>query len=1006
MKKLIFIILSFAFAVSAYGQQSLEISVINKSTGSAAADLEVTLSNENIGYRRAASTNSQGKVAFRGLSTSGSYTVSSPENETYYSFEAQEISLRANGSKSITMGITPKTTRQLDEITVSASNSIARINTIDAEVSSELQEEEIENIPIEGRDIINSLYRLPNVTRSTGFYSEAPNVTINGANSLYTSYLIDGMDNNERFLGGSRFRVPVGFTKNITVLANNFSAEYGQTSNGVFNVTTKSGSNDFSGETYYQVRPGPVIDASSPFNQTDLSGNQVKDGFQRHQFGFGLGGPVKEDQTFFYLNAEQTISLKDNLLNVPEFGVNSTVQGRNDYTLLSGKLDHNWTGRFRSSLRLNKGFVSIDRQGGGLEGGNTFPEAANEQSRDSFTAALSNVYNGTNFTSETNYQYSTFDWIFTKPNTTGVPSVNVQDPEGQIVAVLGESFGNFDILQRVHQVQQKFTFYRGNHTIKAGLGVLGSRHMDTRGGNGNGFYTVQLNNQQLTDLQGRGLGRDLSYRDIPGDAEVISNVVELRPNTFDGSQTIYSLYAEDLFSVNNRLNLTLGLRYDYDNLSKGGAAEGDFNNIAPRFNANYRLTDRSTLRAGYGLFYDRILYTIYSDAVGGSSNAPDFKEQLRLLRDQGFLPANTDVDRVTSNGNASAFENDVAYLEGSTSDDFAESQGFAFSNQKTILNPNGYDNPYSHHFTLGYQTQLRDDILFYVDLIHKRGFKKFRLVDVNTPAPYEITDPNAGAEAVRSMEEADGSRRVPIQYDAQGQPFALSNGDTLRNVARRVTMTQTGGESRYYAANVNMIKGRGANDYSYRLSYTLSSLRNNTEDINFEAEDANSFEDEWGPSINDRRHVLSAFGTYYPLGNLGITLASLIQSGQPVNRIPDASQFGGTTDLNGDGSSRAVQYTGKTDRVPGAERNDKRLSWSYTFDLGLQYTLPVFGQANGQLKLRADVFNVLNTTNYSGYTSNATASNQVQVGLIGRENFEYRNAAPPRQFQFSLQYSF
>jgi len=1004
MKRLFLTLFGLLFAISVSAQSSLEVSVINKKSGQPVSGTTIILQNNSIGFQTTQQTNSQGKVLFSGLSTSGAYQAIAVESDDFYSLTASGLDFRSNNQKSITMALSPKSTQQLDEITVQASNSIARINTIDAEVSSELQEEDLKNIPIEGRDVTNSLHRLPNVTKSTGFYPEAPSVTINGANSLYTSYLIDGMDNNERFLGGIRFRVPVGFSKNVTVLANNFSAEYGQTSNGVFNVTTKSGSNEFSGEGYYEVRPGPVIDASSPFNQTDLSGNAVKDGFQRHQFGVGVGGPIQKDNTFFYLNAEQTISVKDNLLNVPELGVNSTIRGQNNYSLLSGKIDHNWTDNFRSSLRLHKGFVSIDRQGGGLSGGNTFPEAANQQSRDSFTAALSNVYKGNGFTSETNYQYATFDWIYIEPNTTDVPSVNVRNPQGQTIAVLGEAFGNFDIVERIHQVQQKFTFYQGDHTIKAGAGLIGSIHHDTRGGNGNGFYTVQLTQQQLQNLQNQDFGKNLSYQDIPSDVQVLSNQIELHPNTFDGNQMIYSAYIEDLYSVTNRLNLTFGLRYDYDNLSKAGAAQGDYNNVAPRFNANYRLTDRSTLRAGYGIFYDRIPYTIYSDAIAGSSNAPDFKEQLRLLRDRGHLPDDTNIDRITSNGNATAFETNVDYLEGSTSEDFANSAGYAFSNQKTILNPNGLDNPYAHHLTLGYQNQVRDDILFYVDLIHKRGYNQFRLVDVNTPSPYEVDNPNADADDIRSQQEADATRGVPIRYDNQGTPYALSGGDTLRNVARRVTMTQTGGESHYWAANFNLVKNRGETDYSYRISYTLSSLRNNTEDINFEAEDANDFAGEWGPSINDRRHVISAFGTYYPLDNLGITLTSLIQSGQPVNRIADASKYGGTSDLNGDGTSRAVQYTGKTDRAPGAGRNDKRLPWSYTFDVGIEFNIPVFG--GNDLNIRADVFNVLNTTNYSGYTSNATASNQVQVGLVNREDFVYRNAAPPRQFQFSLNYAF
>lgn len=1004
MKRLALTLLGLFISLSVSAQSNLEISVVNKKSGRAIPDISIILENEQIGYQHTRTTNKQGKAFFAGLSTAGSYRVTAVENGYYYSLTAQEIIFRSNSDKSITMALSPKTRQQLKGITVEATNSVARINTIDAEVSAELQEQELEAIPVEGRDITNSLHRLPNVTKSTGFFPEAPNVTINGANSLYTSYLINGMDNNERFLGGIRFRIPIGFTKNVTVLANTFSAEYGQTSNGVFNVTTKSGNNELSGEAYYQVRPGPVIDASSPFNQTDLSGNAVGDGFQRHQFGFGVGGPIQKDKTFFYLNAEQTLSIKDNLLNVPELGVNTTVRGHNNYTLLSGKVDHHWTDNFRTSLRLHKGFVSIDRQGGGLSGGHTFPEAANEQSRNSFTAAVSNTYNGNGFTSETNYQYATFDWLYIKPNTTGAPSVNVLDPQGETIAVLGESLGNFDIVERIHQFQQKFTFHRGDHNIKIGGGILGSIHHDTRGGNPNGFYRVQLNAQQLSNLRNQNVGRDLSYRDIPSGVEVLSNQVELHPDTFDGSQTIYSLYVEDIYSLNNRVNLTFGLRYDYDNLSRGGAQRGDFNNIAPRFNANWRVSDQSSLRAGYGIFYDRIPYTIYSDAIAGSSVAPDFKEQLRLLRNSGYLPGNTDIDRITHDGNASAFERNVDYLEGSTNEDFANSDGFTFSNQKTILNPNGLDNPYAHHFTLGYQNQLRDDILFYVDLIHKRGFNKFRLVDVNTPAPFEVNDPNADASDIRSMEEADDTRRVPIQYDDEGNPYAISGSDTLRNIARKVMMTQTGGESRYWAANINLLKNRGKQDYSYRISYTLSSLRNNTEDINFQAEDANDFSDEWGPSINDRRHVISAIGTYYPLEQLGLTLGALIQSGQPVNRIADATKYGGTSDLNGDGTSRAVQYTGKTDRAPGASRNDKRLPWSYTFDVSLHYNFSLFGGNN--FKFRADVFNVLNTTNYSGYTSNATASNQVQVGLVEREDFVYRNAAPPRQFQFSINYTF
>jgi outer membrane receptor protein involved in Fe transport len=67
---------------------------------------------------------------------------------------------------------------------------------------------------------------------------------------------------------------------------------------------------------------------------------------------------------------------------------------------------------------------------------------------------------------------------------------------------------------------------------------------------------------------------------------------------------------EDLWSVTSRLNLIIGLRYDYDNLSKGGD-KGDYNNLAPRFNFNYKLDNSSSLRGGYGISYDKVNYAVY-----------------------------------------------------------------------------------------------------------------------------------------------------------------------------------------------------------------------------------------------------------------------------------------------------------------------------------------------------------------------------------------------------------
>ena len=162
------------------------------------------------------------------------------------------------------------------------------------------------------------------------------------------------------------------------------------------------------------TRPGPAIDASSPYAQRDLSGNQVKDGFQRHQAGASVGGAIVPDRTFLYANFEQTFDLKDNLLRSPGLDINQTVRGNNRFSLGSLKLTQFWSGRFSSSLRVNLGLAQIERQGGGLEGGVTFPSAASTQDRNSLLIGSQNIYTGEDVTYEGNIQYSRFRWNYAR----------------------------------------------------------------------------------------------------------------------------------------------------------------------------------------------------------------------------------------------------------------------------------------------------------------------------------------------------------------------------------------------------------------------------------------------------------------------------------------------------------------------------------------------------------------------------------------------------------------
>lgn len=982
-----------AFVASA--QVDLEVVVYGLKDGSPQPNISVILENSVIGLKQIKITNNQAKAIFRNLPVSGEYKVYSEENSEYFESDAVMITFRANENPSVALFAGAKSeTVELESVTVRYTG-VSKINTIDAEVSAELTAEEIQSLPVEGRDITRALYRLPNVSQATGFFPEAPNVSVNGANSLFANYLIDGLDNNENFLGGQRFAIPVGFVENITVLSNNYSPEFGLTSNGVFNITTKSGSNDFKGEAFYVVRPGSVLDSSSPFLQRDLSGNNVKDGFQRHQFGVGFGGAIKKDKTFYYLNLEQTLDTKDNLLNVPQLGVNETIRGNNYFTYLSGKVDHNWTEKLRTTFRANLGFVGIERQGGGLEGGSTFNSAGNTQERNTINLALSTAYNGENFRSETNLLYGRFRWDYAAPENRDSPNVTVLDPNDFTIASLGHPGYLFDETENTFQFQEKFTFYKDNHTIKAGLALKSSNFSLLGGGNPNGSYTVRLNQTQLNSLQ--GIGADFDINDIPSDVEVLNYSVELRTKAFEKTQNIYSLYVEDQISVNNKLNVNIGLRYDYDNLSVGGGDKGDYNNIAPRASFNYKLSPNSVIRGGYGLFYDKVLYALYSDALQFNSTSADYKAQLQQLINLGILPSNTDLNKITNEGNLSGSFSNATYLNGPSAASLQGQREDIFNNELRILNPYGYDNPYSNQFTIGYQYQISKTSLFSVDLIHNRSENLFRLRNINAPSAYDVRNNNG---QVRPTDVADLTRPVPIFNDLSGS-YARVNGQRLDGVARNIVVTEAAGKSRYYAATFNFQKNKGESPFAYRIIYTLASLKNDTDDINFRAEDSNDFSAEYAHSINDRRHIVNGFLTYYPSNKLQFNLAALIQSGQPINRIPDATIYG-TTDLNGDGRAFGDAYVGNSDRQPGESRNSDRLPGVYTLDFGAQYS---WSLGENSLAFRADIFNLTNRVNLSGYSNNATQSNQIQVGPAG-SGIVKRNSGAPRQFQFSLRYIF
>lgn len=997
MKQNLLICIALLLSFSAFSQNILEVKVLSLADNLPVTGQMIYIQQSGKTDRDSLQSDETGLVIFEGISTGTILSVFSEDGEIFQASTLPNIRQR-EGKVSVELKLPTSLSGVFGEVLIS-STSLVRMNTENAAVSGQVSKLELQRMPIEGRDITRSLYRLPNVTLAVLGYAEGPNISINGLNGIFTNYLIDGMDNNERFLGNMKFNTPVGFVENVTVLTNNYSAEWGNTSNGIVNVLSRSGSNEFTGEVFYLTRPGAVVDAPSSFATLDLYGNPVKDGFQRHQTGVALGGPIKKDKTFFYVNVEQTYDIKDNLLNSPQLGVNEVVRGQNRFTYGSAKIDHIWKPGWKTSLRGQVGRIYNQRQGGGLEGGILFPSASSAQDNETYLFALRNQYRiNDKLSGELNYLHSFFRWNYRQPVNDSTPSVTIQDPMGVGIAIVGQSGAIFDDFEYTHQIQKKWLYRTGNHLFKAGVEFITSDFQLLGGGNPYGTYTVRLNQSQLEQMRALNRGSALNVQDIPLDVNVLTYDIELRPTSFGARQNVFSAYLEDQWAVNSRLNLTLGVRWDYDNLSKAGGTQGDFNNLGPRTSFNYKLDNRSVIRGGYGIYYDKIKYSVHSDALQFNSTSADYRQQLLELQKLGVLDPSADLDKITFPGNIRATSPNVTFLNGPSAEELQGRRDRQFSNNLRILNPNGLQNPYSHQFSLGYQKKLNDEQLFIFDAVHTRTNNLYVIRNLNSPSSWTFDDP--ADFVVRPQAVADSTRPVPIYRDAAGF-YALANDgqDTLRGIARNVFMSETSGIARYTALNFMLQKSLGDDKLGYRLLYTLSWTKSTTSSINTRAQDNNDFDAEYAWDENDRRHVMTGVLMYEPIKGLLISPAVLIQSGQPVTRVANAAVFG-TTDLNGDGESFGLP----ADRWPGEPKSGDRLPWATTFDLSIRYQIKL--SRSNIIEISADIFNIFNAQNFSGYNTTRGVSNLSQVGPMSSNTFRYLSAAPPRQFQFGARYIF
>lgn len=791
----------------------------------------------------------------------------------------------------------------VDALVVVAPRHRPLLNTDDAETGGAVERYELRALPTESRQPLSLAFNVPGVSQSTGFFGDAPPLAIHGENSLYTQYTLDGLDNNEGFLGGPRVQLPLSSLGRLDVHAAAYRPAFGRTTNGVVDMTTRAGSNERFGEVFVVSRPGTPIDADPKFTPDGVD----PDGFERMQIGGAAGGPVANDRTFVFGALEYT--------NEQEDRIGSTARtefiGTEERETWKGfaRVDHGWSPSQTTTLR----FAWSDERRKGQGGGVIVPEADITTRRiGSLTSATHRTaLRGGRASNELSIQLGTFTWDF--PPTASdleTPRVEIRSSDGVTQAVVGSSNFIFDESELQLQLKELFELRLGDrHTLRTGFDVVRSS-FELLGANTNprGAYVV-VDEGNITPS-----GRFLSITDVPPDVRVLSYTIDANPQQVDLTQTLWSAFVEDRWRVTPSLTIQAGLRWDYDDITSRGESDADLNNFQPRASFNWFATPRSVVRGGWGIHTGKFPYAVYSDAVqfGASGNA------------------------VVSFAEGTAFP-PPAFGQGPSASEIEALEGDLPPREVRRMFANGLEQPYASQASLGYQRRFGETWSVSVDGVW--------VETRNLPRSWDLNPIN------RPLEPGDTIDRSPEHGDAF-RPVDPATG------FRRLTTTDSGGRGRYLGLHTT-VRRLLADGFALEGTWGWSEAWNDTEDINFHATWGNDFEAEWAPAVNDRTHHVTARGIWAPLE--GFEVAGIVdwQTGTPVNRI--AFQ----RDLDGSGAIFGNGFLGNHDRFPGVGRNAERLPDAWQINASVAHDLSLGGGRVGLRAEAFNILNRTNVTGFA-----------------------------------------
>lgn len=778
--------------------------------GAVVPDASVTLTANATGVVRTTTTNGNGNYRFDVLPP-GLYSVKATKNgfATQTATNA-EIFVQRTTTQNFTFN--PGAVSETIEVHAEA----PVLDQQKTSVGMEITPNQVENLPLNGRDFANLAVLAPGV-KPVNSYDPTKNriavFAVNGSNGRNVNVTVNGIDDKDNTVGGPVMQLPLEAVEEFNISTQRFSAVNGRSEGAAVNVITKAGTNNYHGSAYL-FDTETALNAIDYFSSHTSTGaavaNPTKPDFSRQQFGGAIGGPVRKDKDFLFFAIERvrehtaipiTSTAFNELTIAKPLGAQPVNVVPTPYfdTRYTGRYDHHFTPNESFFFTYNhQGNNSLNDQDGNTVDGTQTNTTTNQLQL--INATLNSVLRPTVVNAVTaGFQYwnnkittGQFLPLFSFPDASFGTNGNV--PQGSI--------------QRKWQFKDDLSIVRGNHTFKTGVDYVWE---PTLGGYFEFNPTLTLgwfNDPSVIASNSNG-----QYPQGFATPGAIQSMALAGGNpAFQFSAKMFGAYFQDDWKVRHNLTVNLGLRWDKDwglygenvipqartylelkAINSPFAAkipDPDNKDFSPRIGFAYSFgsSGRQVIRGGYGIYYGQTFI-----------NIPLFMVQQAnpVLFATLFSISHGGVGAACSNCTVPGTNITLAnYRWGIDPVPVAPPPPTVLPAGSTgrLVDPN-FRNPTSQQFNLGYSYQVSNSSVIEIDLVHELAVHEPKTVNIN---------PQTCATCPRILASA---------FTNTGQPAlgSISNNEAISN-------------SQYNGGTVSY-RRRMSHNIAFTSTYTLSWAR-------------------------------------------------------------------------------------------------------------------------------------------------------------------------------------